>query len=174
MQFSVSTPNHVWVSDTTCFNLNNQHYYICVIIDLFSRKVVAYSISPKHSTQLITGAFKAAFENRKPGDGLIFHSDRGSQYTSYTLEKLLKTCKVEHSFSPTGRPCHNAVMESFFSSMKKEELYRASYHSAGELKKRVGKYIEFYNVERPHATLDYKTPNTYERLFYERNLQKVI
>ena len=174
MQFSVTTPNHVWVSDTTCFNLNNRHYYICVIIDLYSRKAVAHSISPKHSTQLITRAFKSAFENRQPGDGLIFHSDRGSQYTSYAFGKLLKACKVEHSFSPTGRPCHNAVMESFFSSMKKEELYRASYHSVGELKKRVGKYIEFYNVERPHATLDYKTPNTYERLFYERNLQKVI
>jgi len=170
MQFSVSTPNHVWVSDTTHFKLNNQHYFICVIIDLFSRKVVAHSISPKHSTQLITGSFKSAYKIRQPDNGLIFHSDRGTQYTAYSFEKLLKACKTEHSFSPTGRPCHNAVMESFFSSMKKEELYRTNYHSVGELKKRISQYIEFYNTERPHATLNYKTPSTYERLFYERNL----
>ena len=164
--------DHVWVSDTTCFKLNNLYYYICVIIDLYSRRVVAHSISPKHSTQLITRAFKSAFKIRQPGDGLIFHSDRGSQYTSYAFGKLLKACKAEHSFSPTGKPCHNAVMESFFSSMKKEKLYRTNYHSVNELMKHVGKYIEFYNMERPHAGLDYKTPNTYERLFYEHNFQK--
>ena len=172
MQFSVTMPNRVWVSDTTCFKLNKLYYYICVIIDLYSRKVVAHSISQKHSTQLITGAFKNAFKTRQPDDGLIFHSDRGSQYTAHAMEKLLKSCKAEHSFSPTCKPCHNAVMESFFSSMKKKELYRTNYHSADELKKCIDKCIEFYNMERPHAALNYKTPNSCEHLFYERNVQK--
>lgn len=158
----------MWVSDVTCFKLENKFYYICIIVDLYSRKVIAYKISQKHSTQLITGTFKLAYADRKPDDDLIFHSDRATQYASYTFQRLLKTCHAKQSFSPSSKPCHNAVMESFFSSMKKEELYRTNYHSVGEFKERVKKYIDFYNIERPHATLGYKTPNTYEHLFYER------
>lgn len=172
MNFSVNTPNQVWVSDVTYFKLDNKTQYICVIIDLYSRKVIAYKISQKHSTQLITSTFKLAYAERKPDNGLIFHSDRGIQYTSHAFLKLLKTYHIKQSFSPSGRPQHNAVIESFFSSMKKEELYRTNYHSAGEFKKRIKKYIEFYNIERPHATLAYKTPNTYERLFCDKQNQK--
>lgn len=169
MNFVVNAPNEVWVSDVTYYKLNGKFLYICAIIDLYARKVVAYWISKKHSTQLITTTFKQAYSERKPEAGLIFHSDRGTQYTSNTFLKLLKACHVTQSFSPSGRPHHNAVMESFFASMKKEELYRTNYHSNDELKKRVEAYINFYNNERPHATLDYKTPNTRERLFYERS-----
>ncbi len=168
MNFTVHAPNQVWVSDVTCFKLDDKFQYICVIIDLYSRRVIAYKISQKHSTQLIASTFKLAYAERKPEDGLIFHSDRGLQYTSHAFQKLLKTFHIKQSFSPSGRPHHNAVMESFFSSMKKEELYRTNYHSIGEFKQRIKRYIEFYNIERPHATLGYKTPNTYERLFYER------
>ena len=138
------------------------------MIDLYSRKVIACKLSKKHSTQLITATFKMAYAERKPKGGLIFHSDRGSQYTSHAFQKLLKGCHVTQSFSPSGRPHHNAVMESFFASMKKEELYRANYHSESELKSRVMDYISFYNNERPHTTLNYRPPNTHERLFYER------
>lgn len=104
--------------------------------------------------------------------GLIFHSDRGSQYTSYTFQSLLKTYGVKQSFSPSGKPCHNAVMESFFASMKKEELYRTNYHSETEFKERVQKYIMFYNTEHPHSTLGYKAPNSYEKMFYELSNRK--
>lgn len=169
MNFVVNAPNEVWVSDVTYYKLNGKFLYICAIIDLYARKVIAYKISKKHSTQLITAALKQAYSERKPEVGLIFHSDRGTQYTSNTFLKLLKACHVTQSFSPSGRPHHNAVMESFFASMKKEELYRTNYHSADELKSRVEVYINFYNNERPHAALDYKTPNTHERLFYERS-----
>lgn len=168
MNFSVNAPNQVWVSDVTCFKVDNKFQYICVIIDLYSRKVIAHKISQKHSTQLITSTFKLAYAERKPEDKLIFHSDRGTQYTSHAFQKLLKTCRIKQSFSPSGRPHHNAVMESFFSSMKKEELYRTNYHSVDEFKERINKYIEFYNIERPHVTLAYKTPNTYECSFYNR------
>lgn len=153
MNFSVKAPNQVWVSDVTRFKLENMPQYICSIIDLYSRKVIAYKFSQKQSTQLITSAFRLAYAERKPKDGLIFHSDRGTQYASYSFQKLLKTCRVKQSFSPSGSPHHNAVMESFFSSMKKEELYRTNYHSINEFKGRIQKYIEFYNTERPHATL---------------------
>ena len=172
MNFSVNAPNKVWISDVTCFKIDNKFQYICAILDLYSRKVIAYKISQKHSTQLITSTFKLAYAKRKPENGLIFHSDRGTQYTSHAFQKLLKTSHIEQSFSPSGKPHHNAVMESFFSSMKKEELYRTNYHSVGEFKERIKKYIGFYNIERPHATLAYKTPNTYERFFYDKQEQK--
>lgn len=168
MQFSVHAPNQVWVSDVTYFKLGSKFQYICAIIDLYARKVVAYKISQKHSSQLISATFKKAYSSRKPEAGLIFHSDRGVQYTSHAFQKLLKSCGVKQSFSPSGRPHHNAVMESFFATMKKEELYRINYHSLSEFKERIERYIIFYNNERPHATLDYKSPNTHERLFFDK------
>lgn len=168
MNFTAQAPNEVWVSDVTYYKLNGKFRFICAIIDLYSRKVIAHRISRKHSTQLITTTFKAAYAQRHPADGLIFHSDRGSQYTSHTFQKLLADWHVTQSFSPSGRPHHNAVMESFFASLKKEELYRMNYHSEDELKRRIEEYMEFYNNERPHAALKYKSPNAHERLFFER------
>jgi transposase InsO family protein/transposase-like protein len=168
MQFSVDAPNQVWVSDVTYFNPGSKFQYICAIIDLYARKVVAYKISQKHSSQLITATFKQAYSSRKPESGLIFHSDRGVQYTSHTFQKLLKSCGVRQSFSPSGRPHHNAVMESFFSTMKREELYRIKYHSLNEFKERIEGFINRYNNERPHITLNYETPDAHERLFYDK------
>lgn len=167
MNFTAQAPNEVWVSDVTYYKLNGKFRFICAIIDLYSRKVIAHRISKKHSTQLITTAFKAAYAQRHPAEGLIFHSDRGSQYTSHTFQKLLADCHVTQSFSPSGRPHHNAVMETFFASLKKEELYRMNYHSEDELKRRIEEYMEFYNNERLHAALNYKSPNAHERLFFE-------
>jgi putative transposase len=114
MNFSVKSPNQVWVSDVTRFKVDDKFQYICVIINLYSRKVIAYKISQKHSTQLITSAFKSAYAERKLEDKLIFHSDRGAQCTSYSFQKLLKSLHVKQSFSPSGKPHHNAVMEAFF------------------------------------------------------------
>ena len=168
LNFNAKSPNVVWVSDTTYFRLDGKTYYICAILDLFSRKVVAHKTSIKHSAQLINGTFKLAYAKRKPDAGLIFHSDRGAQYTSHSFQKLLKTCNVTQSFSPSGSPYHNAVMESFFSSVKQEELYRANYHSVIEFKERLSRYMDFYNNERPHTTLRFKTPNAYEIMFYEQ------
>nr|WP_227018793.1 integrase core domain-containing protein [Sinanaerobacter chloroacetimidivorans] len=116
----------------------------------------------------MTATFKQAYSSRRPEAGLIFHSDRGAQYTSHAFQNLLKNCGVKQSFSPSGRPQHNAVMESFFSTMKREELYRTNYHSLNELKERVERFINRYNNERPHITLNYKTPNAHERLFFKK------
>ncbi len=171
-QFSASVPNQIWVSDVTYFAYNKKMYYICAILDLYSRKVISYKISQKHSSQLITSTFRTAYEERKPADGLTFHSDRGRQYTAFTFQKLLKTLHVEHSFSPSGKPCHNAVMESFFSSLKREELYRSNYHSVEEFKGCVKKYMDFYNMERPHSTLKYKSPNAYEALYHDKQSEQ--
>lgn len=171
-QFSASAPNQIWVSDATYFTYNKKMYYICAILDLYSRKVISYKISQKHSSQLITSTFRSAYEDRRPAEGLIFHSDRGTQYTAFAFQKLLKTLHVEQSFSSSGKPCYNAVMESFFSSLKREELYRRHYHLTEEFKECVRKYMDFYNMERPHSTLGYRALSTYETLYDDRKAAK--
>lgn len=167
-RFQADEPNRVWVSDVTCFKINNKYLYVCVILDLFSRKAVAYRISPKNSTYLITSTFRQAFQNRNAPQSLIFHSDQGAQYTSKTFRKLLRMNKVVQSFSAPGQPHDNAVMESFFSFMKREEIYRTQYKSEQQFAKSVDNYIEFYNTQRPHSTLNYKTPDQFEAIYEDK------
>lgn len=108
MNFNVQAPNEVWVSDVTYYKLNGRTYYICVIIDLYSRKSISYKISKKHSAQLIAATFKLAYTERKPSADIIFHSDRGPQYTAHGFQRLLLSCQVKQSFSPSARP-HAAI-----------------------------------------------------------------
>ena len=164
-QFQADRPNQIWVSDVTCFKLVEFYLYTCVILDLFSRKVVAYKVSRKTSTHLITSTFKAAWEQCAPDAGLIFHSDRGAQYTLHWFRQLLHERTVVQSFSNSGRPHDNAVAESFFATLKKEELYRKDYTSETDFKRCLASYIEFYNTQRPHRTLKNRTPCQMEDTF---------
>lgn len=164
-QFKADEPNRVWVSDVTCFKINNKYLYVCAILDLFSRRVVAYRVSPKNSTYLITSTFRQAYQSRSAPQSLMFHSDQGSQYTSKTFRQLLRMNKVVQSFSAPGQPHDNAVMESFFSYMKREEIYRTQYKSEQQFVKSIDKYIEFYNTQRPHSILNYKTPEQFEAIY---------
>lgn len=165
-QFHAETPNCVWVSDVTCMKLKDRYYYLCAIIDLYSRKVIAHKISTRNSTQLITATLRMAYAARMPGENLIFHSDQGSQYTSHAFRQLLKKLRITQSFSNAGTPHDNAVMESFFAVFKKEEFYRSAYRSKAELRKKVDEYIAFYNQKRPHTTLNLQTPEQYEDAFF--------
>lgn len=124
-QFQTERPNQVWVSDITVFKFRDKYYYLCVIIDLFSRKVISHRISHKSSTQLLTKTFKQAYADRQPKAELMFHSDRGTQYMFCAFVHLLEDFGVEQSFSRTACPHDNAVAEAFFFIFKKEELYRA-------------------------------------------------
>ena len=164
-QFTATQPNQRWVSDVSCFKLGDHYFYVCVIIDLFSRKVIAYKISKRNSTQLITATFKMAYEERQPPSGLIFHSDRGAQYTSHRFQQLLHEHNTEQSFSQPGKPHDNAVAESFFASLKKEELYRREHPSDRAFQASVASYIEFYNTKLPHRTLKNLTPCQMEENF---------
>lgn len=165
-QFQTERPNQVWVSDITVFRFRDKHYYLCVIIDLFSRMVISYRISRKSSTQLLTKTFKLAYADRKPKTELMFHSDRGTQYMSHAFVRLLESFGVVQSFSRTARPLDNAVSEAFFSIFKKEELYRRRYTSEADLQRGIAQFITFYNTERPHSTLQYKTPEQVEREYW--------
>lgn len=160
--FDTDKPNQVWVSDVTQFNVKRKPYYICVIIDLFSRKVISHKISFRNSTQLVKSTFKQAYHDRKPDNGLIFHTDRGSAYCSNYFCDYLSSLNVKQSFSRSHVPYDNSVAESFFSSMKRESLYRTTFYSEDDFKKTVKDYINFYNTKRPHAKLNYKTPNQKE------------
>ena len=163
--FTTERPNQIWVSDITYFKVNNYPLYLCVIIDLFSRKVIGYKVSKNQSTHLVTSTFKHTFEERGTPNGLIFHSDRGGQYISGAFTKLLRNSGVQQSFSASGRPCDNAVAETFFATFKKEEAYRRTYSSEQDYRKSVEQYIDFYNEKRPHRSLAYKTPAHFEELF---------
>lgn len=160
-QFTVTRPNEVWVSDVTYFKYNNTVFYICVILDLFARKVISHRISLNNSTQLTKNTFMTAYNERQPQD-LIFHSDQGCNYTSATFRMCLKDLNIKQSFSNPGNPFNNSVMESFFKSMKTEKLYCTDFRSEREFRMAVKEYIEFYNEKRPHSVLRYRTPNKFE------------
>lgn len=163
--FEVDAPNKVWVSDITYFRYKETPYYICVILDLFSRKIVACCVGRNNTTYLTKRTFREAYNARRPGDGLVFHSDRGSNYGAESFRKLLAANNVTQSFSRAHVPYDNAVMENFFGTMKKEELYRYRYRSERELKESIKLFVERYNSERPHEKLKYKTPDQIEEMY---------
>ena len=168
--FSAEQPNQIWVSDITYARIGSEFMYLCVVLDLFSRKVVGYKISESINTELTLTTFDDAFINRGKPKDLMFHSDQGCQYTSYMFRSFLRENKVKQSFSAPGSPLDNAVAESFFSSIKKENFRRNFYTSLAEFQEAVDKYIEFYNDYRPHQRLKYKTPNQVEESYYNKSI----
>lgn len=168
-QFTVLAPNEVWVSDVTYFRFNNKTYYICVILDLYARKAIAHNIAIKNSTQLTKSTFKDAYYSRNPGDNLLFHSDQGGNYISKTFMTMLKDLGVIQSFSRAGTPYDNSVMESFFKTLKAEELYRTNYKSERELKESITKFIKYYNDERVHTINNYRTPTSKETEYFNKH-----
>lgn len=172
-EFKTQHPNEIWVSDITYFKLKEHPVFLCVILDLFSRRVVGYRVSRKSSTQLVTFTFRKAYECRGNPTGLTFLSDRGSQYVSESFCALLRKCDVKQSFSKPGTPRDNAVAETFFATFKKEEAYRREYSSLADFQKSVDEYMRFYNEVRPHQTLAYKTPTRFEELYGNKKTQDI-
>ncbi len=164
-QFLQTAPNHVWVSDITYVRVSSAFYAICVVIDLFSRKVLAYRIASSNDIELVISTFDAAFFSREQPENLLFHSDQGVQYTSYLFQTHLRELGVRQSYSYPGMPYDNAVAESFFAAMKIEELSHHFYNELAELKRDVDEYIAFFNEKRLHGKLNYKTPNQIEDMF---------
>lgn len=160
--YSPTAPNTVWASDITYVKLNDENRFICIVMDLFSRKVISFSISDRIDTMMTIEAFNEAFKKRGQPHSLVFHSDQGVQYTCTAFRECLSTFYVEQSFSTPGCPTENAVCESFFARMKYEALYRQVYSTTEELRDEVEKYIDYYNNRRPHRFLNYKTPTAVE------------
>lgn len=162
-QFAASRPNQRWVTDITYIWTNEGWCYLAAILDLFSRRVVGWALDATLSTSLPLRALDAAIKRRSPQPGLQHHSDRGCQYTSQDYRAALSQLGIEVSMSRKGNCWDNAVAESFFATLKTELIYRRFWPSRLELRAAVFDYIEvFYNRQRLHSTLDYKTPDQIE------------
>lgn len=164
-KFSQSEPNKFWVSDTTSIWVANNRFHLCTIIDLFSRKVIAYRLSSQYNSSLTINTLKDAFEQRNRPTGVTFHSDKGSSYVATEFRALLHSLKFEQSCSKKGTPYDNAVAESFFSNLKRDEINSHNFEFFEEMKECVDEYMKFYNGYRPHSFLK-KTPNQVEEEFY--------
>ena len=162
-QFDVSKPDQVYASDVTYIWTQEGWLYLAVVIDLFSRKVVGWSISSRMKSQLVCDALEMAIWQRRPKDGLIHHSDRGSQYASKAFRRLLKRHGFQGSMSRKGDCWDNAVVESFFGSLKQERVQWCNYQTRHEAQQDILNYISmFYNSFRLHSYLGYKSPSQYE------------
>jgi len=166
-QFNPDMPNLVWVSDITFVKVQSRFCYVCVIIDLFSRKVISYKSSDKINTSLVLDTFNSAYSKRGFPSGVIFHSDRGTQYTSAAFRKALDDVHFVQSFSAKAHPYDNAVAESFFKYLKKEELGRKNFSSLSDLRVSLFEYIDgFYNPRRPHSANNYLSPDQKEAIYF--------
>jgi len=164
-EFNVKHPNRVWVGDITFIPTRKGILFLATIIDLYSRQIVGWSMSDKQTRHLAKDALHMAIKNRKPKPGLIHHTDRGVQYTSGEYRAILSAHDMVQSMSRKGN-CHdNAVAESFFSHLKNELIYHRDFADRSEARSAVFDYIEvFYNRQRLHQTLGYKTPVEYEMI----------
>ena len=165
--FNAEAPNQKWVTDITYLATASGWVYLACVLDLFSRKIVGWSISDSLETPLVSKALLNAIESRRPDTSqLLHHSDRGCQYTSDEYRGILKRLGITVSMSHVGYCYDNAVMERFFWSLKHEWTNHYEYADLEEARLSVFKYIEtFYNNQRIHQTLNYKTPDQFETLF---------
>ena len=163
--FRAAKPNLVWVSDITYIKTLEGWLYLAVVMDLFSRKVVGWSLAKNMAVKMVKGALSMAIGRRKPNPGLIHHSDRGTQYACNEYRRLLQSHGIVSSMSRSGNCLDNAVAERFFRTLKSECLVNWRDMPAEEVKRDVVDYIEmFYNSERLHSYAGYLCPNDYEKL----------
>ena len=162
-QFEAERPNRKWIADFTYVWTAEGWLYVAAVIDLFSRRVVGWSMSAGMTAQLVTDALVMAIWRRGKPDALLHHSDRGSQYTSEQFQRLMADNGITCSMSRSGNVWDNAAMESFFSSLKTERTARKTYRTRDNAKADVFDYIErFYNARRRHSTIGYLSPVEFE------------
>jgi putative transposase len=162
--FVAPAPNRRWIADFTYIWTAEGWLYVAAVVDLFSRRVVGWSMSTAMTAQLVTDALVMAIWRRGKPDALVHHSDRGSQYSSEQFQRLMADHGVVCSMSRSGNVWDNAAMESFFSSLKTERTAAKTYRSRDEAKADVFDYIErFYNAKRRHSTIGYLSPMEFER-----------
>lgn len=164
-KFSVGSPNQVWVGDLTYIPTAEGWLFLAVVIDLFSRKVVGWSMRPDMQRELVLDALDMAWLARNPGrqTGLIFHSDRGSQYASDDFSRLLKRHGIVPSMSRKGNCWDNACSETLFASLKVERLHGKQFQTIREAKDETIAWLLWYNRTRMHSTLDYVSPMQFEQ-----------
>jgi len=166
--------NQVWVTDITYIRIRSGFVYLAVILDLFSRRVVGWAISLKIDTELCLTALDDAIEKRRPRSGLIHHSDRGVQYACTAYKDRLAEHGIVPSMSAKGYCYDNAFAETFFKTLKAEEVYLTEYETIEDVLKAVPRFIEaVYNEKRIHSSLGYFSPEEFEKLAERKQLQKL-
>ena len=164
--FQANAPGRVWLSDITYIPYRQGFLYLCVVQDLFNREPIGWSLATHMRTDMVVSALKQALLRSPRRPGLIFHSDRGSQYASIEFRKALSDNGIIQSMSRKGNCYDNAPMESFLKTLKVEEVYRKKYESFQDAKRNLFEYIEiFYRRQRIHSTLNYMTPVQYREKF---------
>lgn len=173
-KFDMDKPNQAWVSDVTYLQIDENRpkcYFLCVIMDLYSRKIIAHSVGESNSKRLINLTLKKAVEVRGVHKDLVFHSDRGSNYTSKSFGDLINEYGFIQSFSKPGTPYDNAVIESFFQNFKIECFnHYFNIKSKKELINIVDEYVNFYNIKRSHSYLNYVSPDQYEERYFNKQI----
>ena len=162
-QFNVALPNRVWTGDVTYIWTAEGWVYLAVVIELHSRQIVGFAMDATMTRQLVIDALRMAWFRRKPPSGLIFHSDRGSQYASGDFQTQLAAFSMQGSMSRKGDCWDNAVTETLFGSLKVERLHDMAFATRRAAKDEVMNWIQFYNSKRLHSTLGYLSPMDYER-----------
>lgn len=159
------TRDKVWVADLTYLKVKGQWHYLSVIMDLFSRRIVGWSLDTKRTTAITRRTLRNAIRKRRPSEGLMLHTDRGVEYRGSEYQAELYKLGIRHSLSRPGKCTDNAHMESFFHSMKAELIRNTTFQNAEELKYALARYInDYYNRKRLHSGIDYCSPMEYERI----------
>ena len=162
-KFLVNKINTCWTTDITYIHTHHGFIYLAVVMDLYSRRIVGWSIADHMKTSLCNSALQMAFWQRKPPAGLLHHSDRGSQYTSYEYRSLMNDMKMNISMSGKGECWDNAPTERFFRSLKHEQLNYETFKTKKEAKLSILDYLAYYNGLRPHTANGYLSPLQYEK-----------
>ncbi|EOD9026666.1 IS3 family transposase [Klebsiella quasipneumoniae subsp. quasipneumoniae] len=168
-QFNPDAPDERWVTDITYIRTHEGWLYLAVVVDLFSRKIIGWSMQSRMTKDIVLNALLMAVWRRKPQKQVLVHSDQGSQYTSHEWQSFLKSHGLEGSMSRRGN-CHdNAVAESFFQLLKRERIKKKIYGTREEARSDIFDYIEmFYNSKRRHGSSDQMSPTEYENQYYQR------
>ncbi|GAA5188902.1 hypothetical protein GCM10025772_10000 [Ferrimonas gelatinilytica] len=157
--------NQQWSGDVTYLKLGRKWYYLAVVIDLYSRKVVGWAFSDNRTARLTETALWKALSKRRPKPGLLFHTDRGTEYLNELMQGYYERRGINHSLNRPGRCTDNAEVESFFHTLKGELFTGARYADAAQLHESIANYIDhFYNRRRLHSSLGYQSPTQYEKL----------
>jgi putative transposase len=166
--FNPTGPNQVWAGDVTYLKTGEGWMYLAIVMDLFSRRIVGWHIDKRMTTDLVSKAMIKAYNHRQPPKGLVFHSDRGSQYTSKQYRKLLEGYGIRASMGDVGACWDNAVVERFFGSLKHDWIFKIAQPTREHMRKDVAAYMRYYNLERLHTANGNESP-----INYENSLSKV-
>ena len=160
---SARGPDQVWVADITYLPVAGRWRYLAVVMDQCSRRVIGWSLSRERGASLPRDAFDHAYRRRHPEPGLIFHSDRGSEFSASLLRDRLRALGIKQSMSRGGTPADNAHMESFFHSFKADVVHGTTFEDEQQLRTGVRRYLRYYNHRRLHSALGFRSPVEYER-----------